>query len=309
MNIIIPISITAAMIQPGTSIAEPDLTTGEAAWVSGGTYALGDERIRSTTHRVYECVQAHTGRPTLPEVDSAYWLDKRATQRWQPFDVYITTAASAVGSATYVLQPGFFNAVALYGMIGSGVAVTAKDAPGGTIVRSYSGDLFEQALGLYELLFVPMLPREKLVIKDIPLGPTTELTITVSADVGDPVAIGMIDVGDYRPVIGTAEWGGTQYGAGAELKDFSYIKFWPDGTTEIKQKGSATDLRGSVVMPASAADFAVATVRQVLGRPVACIATDATGYDYLNTFGLISASATADNHGSARLDYSVKGFI
>lgn len=306
MNIIIPIAITAAMIQAGTSIAEPDTTIGEVAWATG-TFAVDDERI--SEHGTYVCVQAHTGRVALPSADPAYWKFKQPSNRWMPFDIYKTTAATAVGSMTYVFQPGFFNALSLYGLVGLEADVTVKDAPGGTVMLAYSGDLFEQATGLYELLFTALLPREKLVIKDIPISPTAELTITVSAGVSDPVEIGMINIGDYRPVIGPAEWGGTEYGAGAEMKDFSYIKFFPDGTAEVRQGGSATDLRGTVVMPASSANYAVSTIRQVLGKPVSCIATDATGYDYLNTFGLISGSATADDFGYAKLSFAVKGFI
>ena len=54
MNIITPITVTAAMIGGATTIAEP--AAGETAWVSAGTYALGDLRIRTSTHRVYKCV-------------------------------------------------------------------------------------------------------------------------------------------------------------------------------------------------------------------------------------------------------------
>ena len=74
MYVLKPITITAGMIQAGTSIDEP--AAGETAWTSVGTYTVGDLRIRSTTHKVYECVQASTGRTALPENDPAYWLEK-----------------------------------------------------------------------------------------------------------------------------------------------------------------------------------------------------------------------------------------
>jgi hypothetical protein len=129
MNILTPLTITGAMILAGTTIAEPDAS--ETAWVSAGTYTVGQERIRTTTHRVYECVQASSGRTALPEVDTAYWLEKRPTKRWAPFDSYTSTAASGTTSMTYVLQPGYFNALAMYGLIGTSAAITVKDAPAG----------------------------------------------------------------------------------------------------------------------------------------------------------------------------------
>ncbi len=307
MNILIPIDITTAMVLAGTTIAEP--AAGETAWVSAGTYSLFDLRVRSTTHRVYQCVQAHTGRTALPEADGAYWADYGPTQRFAPFDVYVSTGVSGTTSMTYVLQPGFFNAVSLYGLAGGTLTVTIKDAPGGATTYSSSAELFDQAIGLYELLFTPPLQREKVVLYDLPISPIAEITLTISAGSGDPVGLGMCNIGDLRPVIGQALWGGTQYGAGAEPKTFSYIKFFDDGSTEIRRRGSATDLRGSVLMPADAAEYALATVQQVLDKPVSCIASSAPGYAYLNTIGLISGTVSAESSGTAKFAFSVRGFI
>ena len=39
------------------------------------------------------------------------------------------------------------------------------------------------------------------------------------------------------------------------------------------------------------------------------VSTAATGYDYLNVFGLISGSVKADSFGTASFDFSVKGFL
>ena len=36
MNILIPIEITDTMIKSGTSVAEPDASVGEVAWVASG---------------------------------------------------------------------------------------------------------------------------------------------------------------------------------------------------------------------------------------------------------------------------------
>ena len=45
MNILIPLEITAAMVQPGTSIASPDPAMGEVAWAASAAYVVGDERV------------------------------------------------------------------------------------------------------------------------------------------------------------------------------------------------------------------------------------------------------------------------
>lgn len=307
MKILFPLTITAAMIKAGTTIAEPD--AGETLWVSAGTYVLGDERIYD--HKTFECVLGHTGRTATPDEDAAYWLlnERKPSNRWAPFDAYTDTPAVATTTMTYVLEPGFFNGLSLYGLVGDDIDITVKDITGGTTTYSYSADLYDQATGLYELLFTALRQRQKLVLSDIPISPTAELTITITAASGQPVELGMLQVGDWRTVVGEATWGGVQYGASAEPKTYSYIKFNEDGTSQIKRRGKSTDMRGSVAMPAASADYANQLVQQVLDMPVSIVCTQTPGYDYLNVFGLISGSVKADTFGTASFDFSVKGFL
>ena len=304
MNILTPLTITDAMILAGTTIAEPDAS--ETAWVSAGTYSLGQERIRSTTHKVYECVQASTGRTALPEVDSAYWLEKRPTKRWAPFDSYTSTAASGTTSMTYVLQPGYFNALGMYGLVGTSAAITVKDEPGGATIYSNTVSLLENPLGWWEFLFLPVRQISKIILTNIPIRPTAELTITLT---GATVEVGMINVGDYKSLIGDGDWGGTQYGASAEPVSYSYIKTNADGTTTIVRRNAATSMRASIILPRDQADYALACVQDVLDVPVSWVATDANGFTGLNVFGLGSGSLSYDSFNIATLDLSVKGMI
>ena len=311
MNILVPITITDAMIGSGTTIAEP--AAGETAWVSASNYVLGDRRIRTTTHRVYECVQAHTGRTALPEVDTAFWLDAGPTQRFAPFDTYTSTAATATASITYVLSPGYFNAISLYGLTGTQIVVSVKDAPGGTEIYRYpatgAASLTEPPTGWYDYMFGKRRAIQKLVLSNLPIRPTAELTVTVTAASGAAVGIGMINVGDLTPLLGDAEWGGVTGGASAEPTSYSYIKTNDDGTTTIKRRGKATNLRATVVIPRQKADAALATVQQVLDVPVSWIATTSQGFDGLNVFGIGSCSMSYDSYGIATLQVNVKGLI
>ena len=304
MNILTPLTITDAMILAGTSIAEP--APSETAWVSGGAYTLGQERIRSTTHKVYECVQASTGRTALPEVDTAYWLEKRPTLKWAPFDSYTSTPATATTSLTYVLQPGYFNALAMYGLVGTTAEIIDKDAPGGSTIFSKTISLLEDPLGWWEYLFLPTRQISKLILTGIPIRPNAELTIVIT---GATCAVGMINVGDYKSLLGESEWGGTQQGAKAEPISYSYIKTNSDGTTTIVRRNAATSMRASVILPRADADYALACIQEVLDVPVSWVATEANGYDGLNVFGLGSGSLSYDNFNIATLDINVKGMI
>ncbi|MDD5479644.1 hypothetical protein [Rhodoferax sp.] len=302
MNIISPITITSAMMT--SSLAE-DTT---AAWVSGTTYAVGDYCHVVATHRVYKCAVAGVS-STSPELAPTVWVDTRPTNKWAPFDIYTNTAASTVTSLTYVLTPGYFNAIALYGLTGSQYSLTVKDTAGGTVIYTRSGYLYEAPLGWYEYLFGAVKPVDKLIFTDIPIRPDAEMTLTITAATGAAVGVGMIVMGDYVSLAGTGEWGGVQYGASAEPVTYSYIKTNDDGTTSIVKRHAATNLRLTIAMPRAEADAVLQSVQRVLDVPVAWIATNAQGYAGLTTFGLGSGSMSYDSFGIANLSITVKGLV
>ena len=92
MKVLIPITITDAMFT-ACSVAEP--AAGETAWVSAGTYAVGDKRIRTGVHKIFRCILAHTGRTALPEDDPSYWEDVDPTVKLAPFDTYVSTGMAS----------------------------------------------------------------------------------------------------------------------------------------------------------------------------------------------------------------------
>lgn len=308
MKLLVPKPITAAMIASGTTIAEP--ATGETLWVSGGNYAIGDKRIRVETHRVYEAVQASTGRTIAPELDGTYWKDMGPTLRWAPFDQYINTPATATATLTYVLKPGFCNCVALYGIDAGTVSVTVKAGTGGSTLYTESRPVSESNATWYGYYFLPWVKRDRMVFSNLPIHPDAEITITLTAAVGVSVAIGVIVVGDYRPLIGDiASFGGTERGASAEPVTYSYIKTEDDGTVKIVKRHAATGLRATICLPRENADAALKTIQSVLDIPCGWVATATKGYDGLNAFGLGSASVRYENDTIARIDLTVKGMI
>ena len=210
-RVMVPIDITAAMIKAGTTTPEPDVANGEVAWVAATNYVVGN--LRTHGGSVWACKLAHTGRSATPPLDPAYWYREGPTNRMGPFDDYSNTKVVGIGSLTYVIQPGFLNGVSIYGMEGSSYSVVVRDGPGGAILRTWSGDLYSQAAGLYELLFSVLTPTDQLSFDEIPITPSAEVTITISAAPGARVAIGTIKLGDWRQFIGDGSIGGTKSGA------------------------------------------------------------------------------------------------
>lgn len=308
MNILVPMSLTDAMLSSST-IAEPDTT--ETAWNAATNYTVGTRVIRTSTHRVYENLIA--GVDATPPEDALLgttprWLGVGPTNRWAAFDHLVNTQSAAVTPLTYVLRPGFFNAVAFYGLDGADISVSVKDAPGGTVIFTYSGSLQEPPLDWYDWAFGQIRLLTKLVLKDIVPYPDAELTITITAATGVTVKAGFIVIGDFRPLMGDGVFGGTETGAAAEPITYSYISTDAFGTTRIKRRKSATDLRVRVFMSPEDADYALASVQEVLDVPACWIATAEQGFAGLNVFGLGSGSLSYDD-GRSVLNLNVKGFI
>ncbi|MFN9471040.1 hypothetical protein [Acidovorax sp.] len=305
MNILIPIEITDDMIKAGTTIAEPD--TGETAWVASAAYVVGNERL--SEHAIYECVKDHTGSTVLPRLDAKNWLRKRASNRYAPFDYYLSTRGQATGTVTYVLQPGFYRAVDVRGIVGDRIKITAKDAPGGTVTAEVDLDLFEQALGLYELLFLPLPKRSDASLRDIPISPTGEVTVTVTGGPAATVGIGKLSVGVWQSLIGADKFGGVESGPRARPKSYTYRRFNDDGTFEREQRGSATNVDFTVILESSEALAASAILMQILDTPVVVEASRLPKFGWLNTVGIVTGDLVATNNALSRATISVEGFI
>lgn len=306
-RVLVPITITNAMILAGTTIAEP--ASGETLWVSAATYAVGQEVIRSTTHRVYTCGVAHTGRTGLPEVDTAYWADSRPTQRWCPFDDYANTKTSTVTGFTFVLQPGFCNGLVIYGLLGTNYALTVKDAPGGTVTKSETGDLYAQAGGFYELLYTILPVRTQLSFDDLAISPTTEVTITITSGTGLPVALGTVKVGDWRQFKGDGKFGGAEYGAQSARTSYTFRRYELDGTYKTVKRPTSRDVTVTINIEADQAMYADSILSEIADTAVPFEAVGLEKYGYLNTLGFVTGSMRAGNPGITNLNLTIKGNV
>lgn len=304
MKIIVPYDITPAMIKSGTTVTEP--AASETAWVSGGTYVAGDMRIRAETHRVYKCVQDITGGTTAPEDDPLHWTDFGPTLRWAPFDYYKSTKSLAPSANTYILEPGYFNALALYGVQGQSVDIHME--ADGVVYHDETVFMVQDPDGWYEYLFLPVRSVDKLTRTDLPIKPGMQLTVTVhNTDVVAQAGLGTLIVGDLFDFTAGGE-GGTQWGAEAQPVTYSYIKTDEFGDTEIVKRRSATDLRCSVLVPTAQADVALAKLQSLLDIPVACIPTTAKYAQGLSIYGLITTAPVRwENNHFATIEFTVKG--
>lgn len=194
--IVIPrLEITDARFT-SSSVAEPD--TSETAWVSGGTYAVGDLRIRASTHRVYECTVAVTGSTTPPETDTAHWRDDGPTNKWAMVDLERSSqTVVAGGSIVAVFTPGKrVNAIGLVGLWGASVRVQMH--VGGSPVYDTTTSLQLRYTTTWSQYFYgEFRTRSSMVLFDLPLSASGVITVTIEPTAGEAKCGGV--------VLGTAE--------------------------------------------------------------------------------------------------------
>lgn len=307
--ILVPITMTDAMVTSSTA-AEP-AASGEAAWAAGTNYAIGDEAILVSTHRVYTNLLGGIN-STSPELaltgETPRWHDTRPTNKWAAFDGQIDSQSELVTPLTYVLRPGMLNAIAMYGMDGADISVSIKDAPAGAVVYTYSGSLLEPPIDHYDYYFGRIRGLTKLLLRDLVPYADPEVTITITAGAGVTVKAGMIAFGDLRSLVTVEGTGGTLYGGKAKPITNSYIGKDAYGNFRIVRRSSATDMDITVKVDIADADGALVTIQEVLDIPVALIGTDETNFAGLNVFGLIAGDVDYQGETHAVIQISVTGF-
>jgi hypothetical protein len=278
------------------------------AWVSGTSYVVGAEVHLPSTHRVYKSTAAGVS-TTSPDLEPTRWVDTRPTNKWAAFDIYTGTKTTSTTSLSFSVQYGFFSSVALYGLEGASYSITATEGVGGAVYWSASGSLSSHISGWYGYFFGQREAINKLVFSDIPLRPNGVLNVTITATAGQQVACGMCVAGNLTAIIGTAAWGGTDWGASVEPITYSYLEPAEDGTLKITRRWSATNLKATVNMPRENADQAVAQLQSLLDIPVAWVATLEQGYVGLSTFGLGEGEMVYESISIAKLSINVRGIV
>ena len=120
LTIIRPLPITDAILDvsgspPVTNVPENDY----AEWAVGTTYALGDRVILTSTHRVYESLQASNTGNNPTALGSTFWIDAGPTNRWAIFDTSVSTQTKQANNITYLLVPNeAINSVGILNITG-----------------------------------------------------------------------------------------------------------------------------------------------------------------------------------------------
>jgi hypothetical protein len=225
MNVIPPLEITDARLTSST-IAEPD--AGETEWSgSSVSYVLGDQRIRTTTHRIYECVSPHISAASpLPENDTTHWLDAGPTNKRAMFDLLRNTRTIQPLSITAVITPGErVNSLALTGMRANSAQITMTSVAGGGTVYTRSEDLnTREVFNHYDYCFKPFTTKTAIALFDLPPYTDGVISVTIAATSGN-AECGACVVGTYEYI------GDVVYEAESDVLNFSTVTRNFDGST------------------------------------------------------------------------------
>jgi len=232
MFVIKPIVVTDAMLT--SSIAEPD--TGETEWAAG-TFTLGQRRIKSSTHRVYEVV-ADPSTTDDPEVGvlatPATWVDVGPTNKWAMFDQINGTSSIGEDISVDVVPNQVITSVAGINIQGANTITVTADSPSlpDPVVRNI--EMVDNSMigDFFDYFFEEIIARTDFVVSDLPLY--SDVTITVDFD-GTEVSVGTLILGKQL------ELGVTNYGSGLSSLNFGtvaespygYVKFTPGNKVKL----------------------------------------------------------------------------
>lgn len=215
-----------------TSIAEPDTSQGEVAWVSGSAIAIDTVRIRTSTHRKYRAIAAiAAGSNTVaPESAPTLWQDIGPTNKYAMIDLNRNIGTKSVTTLTATITPNKrINTVFLSGVVGSTALLEVLDGSD-NVIKSKNYALSNRfGIRTYTEYFFGEFSNVPTILEmDLPQITSIKVRITInSSGVGGAVQIGVFAVGNSK-YIGEIQWQPED-----DAQNFSKIERAFDGSLEL----------------------------------------------------------------------------
>lgn len=276
MKIIPPLDLTAVL----TSSTATEPGSGETAWASGGTYALGVVRIRTATHRKYECIVAVSGSTTPPEDDATHWADAGPTNKFAMLDAEQNTATTLASPLTVVIEPGQrVNALALFGVVADQAVVTVND--GASDIYTNTIDLVSRITRTWsEYFFGAFQYRSSIAVLDIPPVSAPEITVALTRASGD--------VECQTLVVGNAvDIGSTEMGAESDILDFSRVTRDEFGSATLVRRKNVPTMRINVLADKISVNKIRRLREELAGQPAVFLGLDDSADDYYDATAML----------------------
>lgn len=277
LKVIKSVTVTDAILT-GSSVPEAD----HATWASGTTYALGDRVILTSTHKIYESLQAANTNHD-PATETTWWVEVSPTNRWKCLDLSNTTQTVVDAADYYEFTPAqAVNAVALVNISGIlSVRVRLTD-PSFGVVYDKTADLtaVPSESSWYAWFFEPRTEQTLFVASDLPSYPNATLRIDVTSS--GTAYIGALVFGTQR-TIGL----GVQQGVRLGITDYSRKERNEWGDTVLVQRAYAKRVSFSMLISNDQLDNTFNLLADMRATPCLWIGTNL--YGALSVFGFYAS--------------------
>lgn len=166
-----------------------------------------------------------------PATSPTYWLDVGSTNRWKMFDASVASQTSNLNSiADVITTSGRVDSVVLLNVSAATVHVTMTDATDGVVYDQTESMISDSGItDWYSWFFEPIERKTDVAFSEMPPYNNAQISITLT-DTGATVLCGECILGLSKDI------GGTQYGVGVGIQDFS-VKTQDDfGNYEIVER-------------------------------------------------------------------------
>lgn len=272
--VVSPLTITDAMLTT-SNVAETDYS----AWSSGATYALDDRVILTSTHKVYQSLQAGNTNKD-PVTQPLWWIEVSPTNRWKALDTSVSTQTAQPTSITYSFTPGqAVNTIAALNIIGANLlTVTMTSALAGGTVYTKTVDLTSvpSESDWWAWFYATRSSPTQLILTDLPSY--SDAVINFSLSGGSGLAVGVIMLGRQR-----AFGVGIQYGARIGIQDYSRKEKNDFGDTVLVQRAFAKRANFDMYVAKAEVDSFQNFLAEVRATP--CLWIGSTDYESTTIFG------------------------
>ena len=270
-----PLAITDSMVSaPNTNVPETDY----AAWSSATTYALDARVILTSTHKIYQSLQASNLNKD-PTTQSLWWVEVSPTNKWALFDAAVSTQTKQASYIKYTLTPGqTFNAIAALNLTNATqIVITVTSASAG-VVYSKTVDVspVPASSSWWDWFFGVKRAQTQCVLVDLPSYPDT--TIRFELYGGTSLAVGVLLIGQQR-----AFGAGIKYGAKVGIQDYSRKEKNDFGDTVLVQRAFAKRADFELMVDAGEVDSLQNFLSDVRATP--CLWIGSAEYEATIVFG------------------------
>ena len=249
-----------------STIGEPD--GAEIVW-SAYTSVIGDRRINTTTHRIYEAVIVSTQDPADGvNASPPTWVDVAPTNKWAMFDAVNNTLSNETTSLVVEIDTDtYIDSIA-------GFLISGVDSINVTVTDPFEGEVYNTdvamvddsgVVDLYTYYYSPFVNINKFALYDLP--PYVNATITVTFT-GATLSVGSLVVGN-RINLGVATMGSSR-----QLLDYSRFEEDSFGTLTVTTGRKAKLVNYDVTIPIDRIDYTYDTIESITTIPSVWSATD-----------------------------------